>query len=404
MTNSRKTNDGEGVGRIYGCARPSVIRHSSFRFRHSRRRRARQGAMMVLVAVCLPLFLIMAAFAVDVAWMQLTRTELRTATDAASRAGAKTLSLAQNEADARAAAKDAARRNRVANAPLVLADRDIEVGRGAQAATNSRFGFTPGGAQKNAVRVTGRRTTGSAGGPVALFLGRVMGVTQFQPQHVATSTQLDRDICLVVDRSGSMMESLNGGSVPGGACNPPHPTLSRWGALNTAVVGFLAELDRTAQREQCAMVSYSSAGSGCGLTFTTSDINAPLSFSYARIRNEMARLSSQPVQGRTAISAGIDNGIRVLTSSAIRPFAVRTMVVMTDGLHNTGRGPILSAREAAAQNITIHTVTFSSDADIPRMEAVAAATGGQHFHAPDAASLERIFREIASTLPVMLTE
>ena len=135
-----------------------------------------------------------------------------------------------------AAAKDAALRNRVANAPLVLADRDIQLGRGAQAATNSRFGFTPGGAQMNAVRVTGRRTTGSSGGPVALFLGRVMGVGQFQPQHVATSTQLDRDICLVVDRSGSMMESLTGGNVPGGACNPPHPTRSRWGALNTGIL------------------------------------------------------------------------------------------------------------------------------------------------------------------------
>ena len=38
------------------------------------------------------------------------------------------------------------------------------------------------------------------------------------------------------------------------------------------------------------------------------------------------------------------------------------------------------------------------------MKAVAAATGGQHFHAADAATLEQIFREIASTLPVMLTE
>src|SRR6188768_3984194 len=108
MTNSRMTNESDHIDRINGCARASVIRHSSFGFRHSRRRPRRRGAMMVLIAVCLPLFLIMAAFAVDVAWMQLTRTELRTATDAASRAGAKTLSLAQTEVAARTAAKDAA--------------------------------------------------------------------------------------------------------------------------------------------------------------------------------------------------------------------------------------------------------------------------------------------------------
>ena len=32
----------------------------------------------------------------------------------------------------------------------------------------------------------------------------------------------------------------------------------------------------------------------------------------------------------------------------------------------------------------IHTITFSDDADIKRMKAVAAATGGKHFHADDA--------------------
>ena len=65
----------------------------------------RRAAMLVLIAVTLPLFLIMAAFTVDVAWMQLVRTELRTATDAAARAGAKELGLSQNETTARAAPK-----------------------------------------------------------------------------------------------------------------------------------------------------------------------------------------------------------------------------------------------------------------------------------------------------------
>ena len=96
--------------------------------------------------------------------------------------------------------------------------------------------------------------------------------------------------------------------------------------------------------------------------------------------------------------------MRVLTDSRARPFAVRTMVVMTDGRHNRGREPVLAARDAERENIKIHTVTFSDEADFARMRAAADATGGQHFHAPDAAALERIFREIASTLPVMLTE
>ncbi len=367
-------------------------------------RQQRRGAMLVLIAVTLPLIVIMAAFAIDVAWMQLVRTELRTATDAASRAGAKTLSLSQNEATARAAARDAASRNLVAGTPLQVIDSEIEIGESQQSTRDSRFTFTPGASRKNAVRVTGNRTGASAGGPVDLFLGRVMGVSTFEPTQVATATQLDRDICLVVDRSGSMMRDLVSQNVPGGACNPPHPTLSRWGGLNIAVSGFLAELDNTAQLEQCGLVSYSQVGSQCGINFTTSDIEAQLDFDYDAIRNEMTRLGSQPVAGFTNIAAGIDNGILVLTDPRARPFALKTMVLMTDGRKNRGIEPVISARRASGLDITIHTVTFSDEADFPRMRAVARATGGQHFHAPDSAALERIFREIASTLPVLQTD
>ena len=148
-----------------------------------------RGAMLVLVAICLPLFIIMAAFAVDVAWMQLTRTELRTATDAASRAGAKTLSLAQSEAAARAAAKDAARRNRVAERAAGAAGPRHR-SRAGHARRRATLAFTFRAwrlaAQRGARHRASERLALPAE-PVALLLGRVMGVTQFQPQHVATS-------------------------------------------------------------------------------------------------------------------------------------------------------------------------------------------------------------------------
>src|SRR5262245_46575944 len=165
------------------------------------RRGGRRAAMLVLIAVCLPLCIIMAAFAINVAWMQLVRTELRTSTDAAARAGAKQLSLSQSIAVARAEAKDLAKRNLVAGDPLLLADNDIEFGNSTQPAPSSRFNFIPGGKKPNAVRVTGQRTKGSLAGPVDLMFAGVFGVKQFQPKDSAVSTQLDRDICLVVDRS-----------------------------------------------------------------------------------------------------------------------------------------------------------------------------------------------------------
>ena len=273
----------------------------------------RTGGMLPLIAICLPLFIIAAAFAVDVAYMQLARTELRTATDAAARAAAKSLSMSQNQNTARAAAIAAASKNLVAGVGLKLTNDQIEIGKGTQATSTSRFKFTPGGAQPNAVRVTGKRTASSAAGPVGLLLGRMLGVTTFEPVHVATSTQLDRDICLVVDRSGSMMESIDGSSIPGGACAKPNMSKSRWGGLYVAVNAFVAELEHTLQEEQCALVTYSSNGSGCGYKFKTSDINADLAYDYADIREEMDDLSSRPVQGNTAIGAGIDDGVKVLS-------------------------------------------------------------------------------------------
>src|SRR4051812_14013352 len=365
----------------------------------------RRGAMLVLIALCLPVCLIIAAFAIDVAWMQLVRTELRTSTDAAARAGAKELSLAQSIVAARNTAKDTAKKNLVAGSPLLLADNDIVFGNGVQPNSSARFKFTPGIAKPNAVQVTGRRDKGSLSGPVDLFFSGVLGVRQFQPVESATSTQLDRDICLVVDRSGSMMWTLTGSQLPSGApdCGPPDPTRSRWGALNSALGAFLDELDATAQDEHVALCSYSSNTKECGFTYHISDVNSDLVSDYSAIRSTMADLSSRPVKGSTSISAGIDAGLTVLTGKKIRPFAVKTMIVMTDGIHNLGPEPILSAKKAAKLGIVIHTITFSSDADIARMQAVAAATGGQHFHAPTFEDLKKIFQQIASTLPVLLT-
>ena len=79
------------------------------------------------------------------------------------------------------------------------------------------------------------------------------------------------------------------------------------------------------------------------------------------------------------------------------------MVLLTDGIYNRGRDPRLAAQDAADAGVIIHTVTFSDAAEQQAMIDVAAATGGNHYHAPDAATLDAIFREIALTLPVLLT-
>jgi len=55
----------------------------------------RRGAMMVFVAVLLAGFLAMVAISIEIAHIQLARTELRSATDAASKAAALELARTQ---------------------------------------------------------------------------------------------------------------------------------------------------------------------------------------------------------------------------------------------------------------------------------------------------------------------
>ena len=368
----------------------------------------RRGAILVLVAIVLPIVAILSAMAIDVAWMQLVNTELRTATDAAARAGAKVLSTSQDQDQARAAAIDAASRNQVAGAAMQVSADDVVFGKSVQLASG-RFEFLPATRGViNAVHVNGLRTEGSAGGPVNLFFARVLGVNTFEPQQQATSTVLDRDICLVIDRSGSMaLSATSRGSGSGNTCGPLAST-TRFGALDRAITVFLDELNLTYPDEYVALASYSSPFnkncSGNLIKFQTADVRQELTDDYSTIRDVMDDFMDNGIGGSTAIGEGLKKGIQEITSSRARPFAVKTIVLMTDGLHNYGVDPVTVAAQAAAKDITVHTISFSPGADQSRMQAVAEATGGKHYHADSDSDLSAVFQEIARTLPVLLTD
>ncbi len=384
--------------------RPLRHRRHMFPVRHDRR-----GAILVLVAFLVPIMAIFAAFAVDVAWMQLVNTELRTATDSAARAGAKVLSVEQDTIAARAAAIDAASRNKVAGVGLQMAPDDVQFGRSNQVIIGGRFQFVEADSGLiNAIHIDGQRTEGSLGGPVNLFFSRVLGVDSFQPRQEAVSTVLDRDVCLVIDRSGSMgLKSTSTGSGNGQNCGPLESD-TRFAALDRAIAGFLEELELTFPNEQVALASYSSKFStncsGGKIDFQIADICEPLTHDYNAIRSDMNVFMTKGIGGNTAIGEGLKKGIEAITGPKARPFAAKTIVLMTDGLHNTGTEPIVFAQQAAAKEIVVHTITFSPAADVNRMKAVANATGGRHYHADSENDLNEIFREIARTLPVLLTQ
>ena len=345
--------------------------HSAF-IKTRKRSRQRQGAMLVLICVMIFAFLVTVAFSVDIAYMNLVKSELRSATDAAAKAAAETLARTQDVNAAVSRGKEIALENKVANRGLQLKDSDLVFGR-SQVGNTGRFDFTPGGSPANSVRVNGQRTNSSLSGNVQLFFARIFGVQGFQPEEFSTATFIQRDIVLVVDRSGSMLD------------------FNKFNDLRSAIGIFTQILDSSPVEERVGLASYS--------TTETEDVR--LTENLTLINNAMATM---PVAGFTNISGGIDAGGRIMARGRSRDFVERTMIVLTDGLQNRGRPARLAAAEQAALGVTIHAITFGSDADRTAMRQVAAIGNGRYFHADNGAELRQVFTEIALTLSTIITE
>lgn len=364
--------------------------------------------MLVFIAFLLLVYVGLIAFSVDVAYMHLSRTQLQTASDAAARAAGEALTRTQDLNLARQAAKDIAAMNYVDGQPLLLDDSDIINGNSVKQA-DGKWLFTENATPINAFRITGRKLDNSPSGAVNLIFGPIFGHDTYQLTSKAASVRVDRDICLVVDRSSSMklwVDEPDHGMWywDWRFCNPPQPG-SRFDALADAVDVFIAELQKTPQKEYLGLASYASTGSWCYYYNSIAEINQQLNEDVNLTANAMTALSNSMFNGNTAIGEGINKGIEALTNSNYaRPYAKKTIVLMTDGIHNTGVDPITAANSAASQGIVIYTVTFGDVADQATMQQVAQITGGKHYHAPDEQALIAAFKEIALSLSVILTE
>ena len=418
-----------------------VVRH-----RLTRQISNRQGSVLGLMAILLPVLAILAAVSINLAHIQVTRTELMVATDAAARAGGRAFSETQTVNDAKSVAAATAAMNLVDGQPLLLRTNDsaneMEFGRTTQpGGTEGRYYFekiptsivASGQEVASAFRVNGLRNGGSLSGRVPMALSGVLNQSDFSSEQDAVAMQVDRDISLILDRSGSMEDVTF--DWPSGKSPTYRSTLDAavsadvlfkyngdyyyssgydwltyrqwvweeyydlgtaprpaWQDLVAAVEAFLGVLDTTSQEEQVSVASYSSSAT----------LDCWLEKDFDIVRSTVDGLSTG---GNTAIGKGMEEGIQALLDSAARPFASKTMVVMTDGMHNRGVDPIAVAHTLVnSYNLTIHTVTFGEGADQDRMRSVADIGGGKHYHATTGPQLVAIFEEIANNLPTIITE
>ena len=365
--------------------------------------RARSGAVIPMLAILLPVVVILAAFAINIAYLELNRTEMFIASDAASRATGREFMITNDVAAARARGRAAASRNMIGGKPLQLADSDFVFGQAARAGLADRYSFSPGGFNANAVEVTAKRTTGSLDGPLKLLMPNPFAMSTVESSQTSRSNQIEVDVVLVIDRSGSMAYASNEPAVfppipaaapSGWLFNGPAPFPSRWRDAVAAVDVFLFELAASPINELVGLVTYNGS--------TT--IDQTLTGDYNSIRLALNNYTVFFQSGSTNIGGGIADGQNCFAFSATRPVAAKVMIVLTDGIDTVGSDPIGAAKFAADEQIMIFTITFSDEADQATMQSVASSALGKHYHATNLASLSLIFKDIARQLPVLISK
>ncbi len=393
----------------------------------------RRGASAVLIVSLLFTFVVVAAVTVDYAYMQLVRSELRVATDAAAKAGAEALARTENSQTAINTAIQYGAFNDVAGNPLQLASNDIILGRVVEG-NNGRWQFVEGQTPFNSMRVNSHVDP-------PLFFGPLLGRETFSPNQTAVAGQQQVDVLLCLDRSGSMCFDMSGNewAYPPNNPNlmpkkdwdkiknnfnksdwtfyrnylsPPHPTNSRWAILARAMGDFFEEVESFYPPPNTGLVTWSSdytmpvtpwtvfQVATTDVSLTASDI---FSVQRASITNRVNQLGAKAMMGGTNLSAGLDLAVNQITTQNPHTLTNKIIILFTDGEWNAGRDPVLAANDARDAGVIVHTVTMLTDFQ-PDIQQVANITGGMSYTTNSEVQLKQAFRDIAKSLQVVMIE
>ena len=166
---------------------------------HSPRRRS--GSIVPFIAISLVAICGFMAFAIDVGMIVSAKTQCQNAADAAAMAGARSIdgSASGNLATATANAKAAAMANTILSEPIV--DADVTIQHGAYHYDPTSQTFTPqfppvAPDNYNLTKATVTHT-------VHLAFARVFNTTGFTVSATAIAAHRPRDVCIILDYSGS---------------------------------------------------------------------------------------------------------------------------------------------------------------------------------------------------------
>ncbi|MEO1526340.1 MAG: VWA domain-containing protein [Planctomycetota bacterium] len=346
----------------------------------------------MMLVLMLPVVLAIAAFVINTVYMELARTELQVSTDVATRAAGRILAVTGDEQQSIDAANQMLALNPYANTTITVNDMDIVFGASVRDQSSDRYLFTPDGENINAVSM---RSFGIQDVPMIF---PTFGVpVEFRPIKQAICTQVELDVAIAIDRSGSMASPVNATTTSttwnaGG----PVPSDSRWSEATAAVQGFIEIMDESIHDEHMSLTTFA----------TDAKRDVDLQNDYSEIVTSLDEYSQSFDGGATNIGEGLVEAGKAFSKSKgkdNRPWAARVIILMSDGSHTTGTDPIAAAQTLANEKVMIYTISFSDQADYTLLEDIAKIGTGKHYHASNSGELADVFRELARSLPTLIT-
>jgi Ca-activated chloride channel family protein len=227
-----------------------------------------------------------------------------------------------------------------------------------------------------------------------LLAGALMIVGLARPQRTHSRTEVTAngiDIVLALDVSGSM-QALD--------FRIDHQRVNRIEVVKSVVSKFIDERPD----DRIGLIAFA------GAPYLVS----PITLDHDWLQQNLERVTIGGTDDGTAIGSAIAAGVNRLR---LTPAKSKVVILLTDGVNNTGKiSPLAAAEAARAMGVKIYTVGVGvrGDAPIPvrdaagntrlimakvdvdekTLEAVADETGGKFYRATDTDSLQKIYEQI----------
>ena len=358
----------------------------------------RGGNALVMATLVILIMFGMLAFATDIGYLTMMKSDSYSAVDSASLAGAMT--LPEGKTAAEAIIKEYMTYNGIDGTKMANANKgNVTIEFGTWDTKSVTFTATNDEKKIDAVRVTALQTQ------VDSFFGRVLNKNSYSVRASSIAVKsAPLDILMVLDLSGSMS---NHGRIE---------------ALHHAAPKFVDAIETIGGDHQIGVIGFSAptgynpaAKGHTGRVYTASGLVQPAGSEFGVVEGDLtddfdnlrnivlakSKLPADKYDGATGTGAAIRDATHYLKNhSSIRSNATKVLVLMSDGHANRPDGSgdayaLEMATAAKAQNVAIHTISLGSGADTTLLKAIAAKSNGSYFDAPgnSAEQLKKVLQE-----------